>query len=108
MQVNARLETELVDRLAMHAKESRTSLSSEIRTRLINSFNAKAGLASYLADWETSIRDAVERGARKEDIEQALRALAELGAILRGTYTNVERLMLPYMPDPKVRELVRA
>jgi hypothetical protein len=107
MQVNARLETELVDRLAMRAKENRASLSEEIKTRLINSFEPAPSLADYFAIWETSIRDAVERGASKENIEQALRDLADVGAILRGTYTNIENKMLPYMPDPKVRELVR-
>ena len=109
MQVNARLETELVDRLGARAKENRVSLSEEIKTRLINSFKPEPSLADFRASWLRRLRDAVETLARKEggNIEEVGGVLNSVDAEFSQFYGGVETKMSPYVRAPTVREVLR-
>ena len=71
-QVNVRLDTELVRQLEMRAKERRTTLSEEIRERIIGSLDPKPepSLWGFLDAFGHRVRDIIEHGARK-DIEAA-------------------------------------
>jgi|SRR6516165_11245945 len=109
MQVNARLETELVDRLGARAKENRVSLSEEIKTRLINSFKPEPSLADFRGDWMSRLRNTLEHIARQEgiDIEAVWRVVQVLEVKWGGLYTDVENELSPHVRYPQIRELLR-
>ena len=107
MQVNARLETELVDRLAMRAKENRASLSEEIKTRLINSFEPEPGAADFRGSWVSQLRDTLEADVPKEKIEEVWDCLREIDAEFAKFYGFLENKLSTYVRYPRVRELLR-
>lgn len=109
VQVNLRINEQLRRQLEAAANEHRVTFSQEVRARLVDSFGTKArpSLASSLADFGRGVRDIVEHSARKEDIEPAWRLLRAIEAMSAVFYTGVEEKLLPYVQNPKVRELLR-
>ena len=114
IQVNVRLDSELVRQLETHAKESRTTLSEEIRARIIDSLDPKPepSLWGFLDAFGHRVRDIIEHGARKDieaakDIETAWGHLQAIDAKSRIFYTDIERELFSYVQNPKIRELLR-
>jgi len=108
IQINVRLDAELVRDLEMRAKANRTNLSAEIRTRVIDSLKAES-LADFRAAWLRRLRDAVETLARKEggNIEEVGGVLNSVDAEFSQFYGGVETKMSPYVRAPTVREVLR-
>ena len=108
IQINVRLDGAVVDRLAARAKANRVTFSEESRQRLIDSLDPP-GLSSVLANLVRNARDLLERGARRGDIEieSAWRSLQALEAKCAKFYADAETELLPYVSDPKIRELLR-
>lgn len=108
MQINVRLDTELVRQLETRAKASRATLSEQIRTRLIDSLDPKPepSLADFRASWLHRLRNAVEHAA-KENIESAWPVLQLLDAKFSHFCGDAETELQRYVRDPKVRELLR-
>jgi hypothetical protein len=106
VQVNLRLDSDLVHRLEGAAKGRATTFSQEIRERLIASFT-EVSLADILTNFKRRARDTIEHSARKEDIEAAWRCLQEVDAKSAQFYVDIEGKLFPYLQDPKVRELLR-
>jgi len=100
MQVNVRLELQLVRQLEARARANCVSFSAEMRQRLINSLNTDGNqsLADFLADFRRRLRDIIERDPRKgDDIERIWRRLnaqdakvARLGMYMGGEEENRE------------------
>ena len=87
------------------AKERHVAFSQEVRLRLTK---ANQSLAGYMADFERNVRDVIEHNVRNsKDIEATWRRLADLRTKIAHFQTGVEEVLLPYLQDPKVRELVR-
>ena len=113
-QVNVRLDTELVRQLEMRAKERRTTLSEEIRERIIGSLDPKPepSLWGFLDAFGHRVRDIIEHIARKnietaKDIETGWGHLQAIDAKSRIFYTDIEQELFSYVQNPKVRELLR-
>jgi hypothetical protein len=104
VQMNLRVTKSLFGEVEASAAEHRITFSQEVRSRLAK---ANPSFADYLADFERLMGDTLENSGPKTEIEARLRCRADLGALLRGMYTNAERLLLPHMTNPKVRELMR-
>jgi len=105
VQVNLRIDEQLRRQLEAAAKEHRLTFSQEVRLRLTT---INQSLAGFMADFERNTRDAVEHIARSsKDIETTWGRLAELRTKIAHFQTDVEKALLPYLQDPKVRELVR-
>jgi hypothetical protein len=95
---------ELFRQLETRAKAGGITVSELVRQKL----EADESFAAYLNNFECQMRDTIEQGARgSRDIDIIFGRLANLGAKLRGIYTDVEQLLLPHMTNPKVRELMR-
>jgi len=105
VQVNLRITEKLRRELEAAAKQHGVTFSLEVRSRLIGSLNQS--LASYLADFARRAREIIEHSTRKEDIEATWRRLRALDAKSARFYADVEEELLPYLQDPKVRELLR-
>jgi hypothetical protein len=113
-QVNVRLDIGLLHLLETRARENRTTFSEQIRTMLVDGLDPKPepSLADFRADWLRRLRDTIEHGARKDieaakNIESAWRVLQRLDANFAKFYTEVENELSSYLPDPRVRELLR-
>jgi hypothetical protein len=108
VQLNFRVTPQLFRELETHASERRVTVSEEARSRLEASLK---GFGSYLADFEDQMRSAIEASLRSSrNPEPGLRLNAAIGALLRGTYTNLEELLLPHphiLANPQVRALMR-
>jgi hypothetical protein len=105
VQVNLRIDEQLRRQLEAAAKERHVTFSQEVRLRLTK---ANQSLAGYMADFERNTRDVIEHNARNsKDIETTWRRLADLRTKIALFQTDVEQVLLPYLQDPKVRELVR-
>jgi hypothetical protein len=111
IQINVRLDESLVRDLETLAKANRTSISGEIRQRLIDSLDIKPepSLADFRASWLRRLRDAVETLARKEggNIEEVGGVLNSVDAEFSQFYGGVETKMSPYVRAPTVREVLR-
>jgi len=105
VQVNLRITEKLRRELEAAAKEHGVTFSLEVRSRLIGSLTQS--LASYLADFARRAREIIEHSTRKKDIEATWRRLRALDAKSARFYADVEEELLPYLQDPKVRELLR-
>jgi hypothetical protein len=103
-----RFDADLVRRLETAAKGHATTLSQEVRERLIASF-AETSLADFHADWLRRLRDAVEACVPKEKIEEAWGLLRDIEVVFAGTYTASETKLslLRLLRYPRVRELLR-
>ena len=105
VQVNLRIDEQLRRQLEAAAKERHVTFSQEVRLRLTK---ANQSLAGYMADFERNVRDVIEHNVRNsKDIEATWRRLADLRTKIAHFQTGVEEVLLPYLQDPKVRELVR-
>ena len=105
VQVNLRIDEQLRRQLEADAKAHRVTFSQEVRLRLTK---ANQSLTHSLADFERDVRDVVELSARNsKDIEATWRRLADLRTKIAHFQTGVEEVLLPYLQDPKIRELVR-
>lgn len=104
VQVNLRIDEQLRRQLEAAAKERHITFSQEVRLRLTG---AEPSLADFRADWVRRLRDVIEASAPKQDIEAAWRCLQLVDAESAKFYTNVERLLFPYVHDSKVRDLLR-
>jgi|SRR6516165_4385559 antitoxin component of RelBE/YafQ-DinJ toxin-antitoxin module len=105
VQVNLRIDEQLRRQLEAAAKERHVAFSQEVRLRLTK---ANQSLAGYMADFERNVRDVIEHNVRNsKDIEATWRRLADLRTKIAHFQTGVEEVLLPYLQDPKVRELVR-
>ena len=105
VQVNLKFGERLRRRVAAAAEANHVAFSREVELRLEASFTQS--LADFIADFTRRARATIEAGARKEDIETTWSNLRALDATLAHTYTGVEKALAPYLPDPKVRELIR-
>jgi hypothetical protein len=108
LQANIRLDAQLIAQLEKRAKANRTNFSEEIRARLIDSLNPRPepGLADFGATWVSRLRDALEAGA-PEDIEAIWRAVRVIETVFAGLYGTAETELLPWISNPKIRELLR-
>jgi hypothetical protein len=105
VQLNLRVTPQVFRELETRAKAHGITVSEEVRRKLA----ADQSLASYLANFEREMRDAVEASVRgSRNPEPTFRLLATFGAKVRKTYTDFEELLLPHMTIPKVRELMRS
>jgi hypothetical protein len=107
IQLNFRLDAELVRALETHAKASRVTVSQEVRRRLVGSFDAGPSLADFRADWVRRVRDTLEHGVDKKDIEKAWRCVRDLETESAKFYAAAEELLMLYVSDPRIRELLR-
>jgi hypothetical protein len=111
IQINVRLDESLVRDLETLAKANRTTISGEIRQRLIDSLDIKPepSLADFRGSWLRRLRDAVETLARKEggNIEEVGGVLNSVDAEFSQFYGRVETKMSPYVREPEVREVLR-
>ena len=107
--VNFRLDTELVDRLATHAKANRVTFSAEAKARLLNSFDTKPeqSLHDFRASWLSQLRDAIEAGVPKQEIEAGWRVLLVIEAEWAKFCGILEGKLPPCIRIPRVRELLR-
>jgi hypothetical protein len=101
-----RIDEQLRRQLEAAAKEHHVTFAQEARLRLTKSTQSLAG---YVADFERNARDIIEHDARnsKGGNNATWERLAQLGAKLRGTYTDIEILLLPHMHLPELRALMR-
>jgi hypothetical protein len=105
IQLNLRVTPQLFRELEARAKAHEITVSEEVRQTIEK---ADRSLASFLADFERQVCDAVEQRARgSSDPEPTFQRLATFGAEIRSFYTKLEQTLLPDMTDPKVRELMR-
>jgi hypothetical protein len=114
--VNFRLDTELVDQLTTHAKANRVTFSAEAKARLLSSFDTKPeqSLHDFRASWLSQLRDAIEAGVPKQEIEAGWRVLLAIEAewakfcgTIEGKLSTSEGKLPPYIRIPRVRELLR-
>jgi hypothetical protein len=114
--VNFRLDTELVDRLTTHAKANRVTFSAEAKARLLSSFDTKPELSLYefRSSWLGLLRDAIEAGVPKQEIEAGWRVLlfieaewAKFCGAIEGKLSASEGKLPPCVRIPRVRELLR-
>ena len=108
-QVNVRLDTALVLQLEKRAKENRTTFSEIIRTLLTDGLAIKPepSLNSFRVYFTSRLRDLVEAGAPKQDIEQAWATLRAVEALFAKFYGDIETQLSPYVRIAQVRELLR-
>ena len=108
IQINVRLDAELVRDLEMRAKANRTNLSAEIRTRVIDSLKAES-LADFRAAWLRRLRDAIETIARQEggNIEEVWGVLSGVDAGFSMFYGDTETKLSKYVRYTNVRALLR-
>jgi hypothetical protein len=104
MQINVRLDTELVRQLETRAKANRVTVSEEIRTKLIK---PESSLSDFRAEWLRKVRDALEHDADPKDIEAVWQCLRDLEVKFAGFYTAAENDLSPYVRSARVRELLR-
>jgi hypothetical protein len=104
VQVNFRLDEQLVRQLEAAAKERRVTFSEECRTRLSKT---DPSLADFRADWVRRVRDTLEHGVDKKDIEKAWRCVRDLETESARFYAAAEELLTSYVSDPRIRELLR-
>jgi hypothetical protein len=114
--VNFRLDRELIDRLTAHAKTNRTTFSAEAKARLLSSFDTKPefSLYDFRSSWLSQLRDAIEAGVPKQEIEAGWRVLLAIEAefakfchAIEGKLSASEGKLPPCVRIPRVRELLR-
>jgi len=110
-QINLRIESAMLARLAARARANRTSLSEEIRPMLVAGLDPKPplGLADIRADWLARLRNAIETLARKGggNIEELWGIVRDLEVEFSKLYGNAETKLSRLVGEPEIRELLR-
>jgi hypothetical protein len=108
VQTNVRLERTLIDEIEAGARAHGSSLSTELRRRLIA---AEPSLADFLTAMRARRRNAIESCAREKnkDIVEAWKLLQKLDALDAKYYADTESVLIQdgYVTDAAVRTLLR-
>ena len=104
IQVNLRLDADLVRQLETAAKARVTTLSQEVRERLIASF-VEPSLSDSLTNFKHGLRDAIEHSSK--DIEKDYGCLREVDAVCAHFYAAVENKLSLQVRYPRVRQVLR-
>jgi hypothetical protein len=111
-QITLRLKTALIQQLETRAKESRTTLSEEIRRLIEDGLDPKPepSLADFRADWMRRLRDALEHYVReegKENIEDVWKIISAIETGFAGFYNDTESKLTRLVRFLAVRQLLR-
>jgi len=110
-QINARIDSTLMNQLEMHARANRVSFSEEIRARLVRSLaaEAKPGLAGDLESFKRETRDGAENFVREKggNIEDLWPILRRVDSLVAEFYGAIETELSPLVSSSAIRELLR-
>jgi hypothetical protein len=98
-QINVRFDRALIAALETRAQANRVTFSELVRALLINGLNPKPppNLASFRVYFTNRLRDLVEAGAPKQDIEQTWEFLRFVDAVFAKLCGDIEDRASPYV-----------
>ena len=111
-QINLRLDEALRSRLEAAASERQTN-TTQLMRQLLEGGLAEPSLADFRASWLSQLRDAIEAGVPKQEIEAGWRVLLAIEAewakfcgTIEGKLSTSEGKLPPCIRIPRVRELL--